>query len=102
MAYPKDVNELRLTYEILKEKYDNFSSKNPIDDYDYDESMTRSRYRIIEQDMEYYKELIHNITNNYKKIKEEIGLKTIRNDNKYLKNMMTNTYNDLQNLIETE
>ena len=50
---------------------------------------------IIEQDMDHYEEALHNITNNYKKIKEEIGLKTIRSDNKHFKTMMTRTYDDL-------
>jgi len=98
MTYSKEVNELRLMYENLKTEYDNFCSIYDINDYD--ERMIRSRYHIIDQDMDYYQETIHNITNNYKKIKEEIGLKTIRSDNKYFRNMMTRTHHDLRNLNE--
>ena len=93
MTYSKEVNEIRLMYENLKTEHDNFSSIYDINDYD--ERMIKSMYRIIEQDMDHYEEALHNITNNYKKIKEEIGLKTIRSDNKYFKNMMTRTYDDL-------
>ena len=52
----------------------------------------------IEQDIKQYAEYVDNILHNYPDIKNRIGDKRLREDNKELKRWISNTHKDLNEL----
>lgn len=65
---------------------------------DVDEGNIKNTYYFINRDIIQYKEWLDNLINNYEKIKNTIGSKTLSEDNKYFKEMILDTQKKLKNL----
>lgn len=62
------------------------------------ERLIKQEYRVINQDIALYKKLLNDIVNNYKEIKNSIGVELIRKDNSLLKKMILDTHKQLNSL----
>ena len=65
---------------------------------DHDELYITGKYNTIMRDINNYKEILNNVTNNYKEIKERIGYKLFLDDTEQFKEMVSNTQKSLRDL----
>ncbi len=64
-----------------------------------DEKHIKNTCYLINKNIIQYKEWLDNLIENYEKIKNTIGIKTLRSDNKFFKERILDTQKDLHNLI---
>lgn len=65
---------------------------------DNDERYIKKSYYWINRDINEHKELLDNLIDNYEEIKNRIGIKILRSDNKYFKERILDTYKKFRNL----
>lgn len=65
---------------------------------DDNEKYIKLEYYYINENITMYKEWLNNILNNYEEIKKTIGVKQLREDNKFFKKRMLDAHNSLNNL----
>lgn len=122
------VDEIKLLYEELKKEADEFFDKfkkenselvvKEINNKKYvsiieahgqtplkfdvwdcgDEKRIKNDCFFINQDIDYYKETVNNLIHNYNEIKNRIGIKMLRSDNKELKELILTTQTNLHKL----
>lgn len=65
---------------------------------DDDEKRIKDTYFFINSDIEYCEKCLEDLINNYEEIKNRLGVKRFRDDNKFLKEMILDTHKKLRNL----
>tara|TARA_Y100001970_G_C14250933_1_gene871819 strand:- start:46 stop:468 length:423 start_codon:yes stop_codon:yes gene_type:complete len=65
---------------------------------DYDEGYIKDRYIFINKDIDFYKEAIYKLINNYTKIKNEISSKLLNKEINYLREEILKSHNKLHEL----
>lgn len=92
----KEMNNTKYVYITAVE-----SNQTPLIHSGYeenDERHIRETYHFINRDIIEYKELLDNLTKNYKKIKNDIGGKRMREDNIHFKKRILKTKKKLHNI----
>lgn len=93
-------NKKYVTICNLNEEENHFNTK-PLDIHgfeDYDEEYIKKTYLFIKRNISKYEYYLDDLDNNYVQIKQNIGIQTIKSDNKVFLEMVLNTHKYLNKL----